>query len=667
MITMLFPTPEWRRRQAANAAALLLCAHLGSGPVAAETTAESALLPVPLHVAYSGGRLGLRGRVQLLVPTDAPQRVGEIAELLCHGLNENQGVNAAVGPTAATGRAVTVSLRLEPADVDPEAYRLTIGDTVEIAASNPRGLLWGAQTLLQSVEIFDGSPVLRCGEIRDRPARQWRGLMLDPVRSWLDLDFIRRTVQVMSAYKLNVLHLHLIDDQAWRFESKAWPKCNRPGEPLYTQAELKELVAFAARYGIEIVPEFDMPGHSMTAVNAYPELDCERQSRTMNEAIFCAGRPFTWEFIDKLVAEAADVFPSRYLHLGADEPYPIKRWATCPDCQARMKAKGATSLEAAYHTFVTDLDGVAQRHGKTLIVWNDAIHPGVEPMPPKDIIIDGWVNFESVGPLATAGYVMLNSSSGPLYLTSYGLREGLPLSAVLSWDAMRFAYPRAKRGDTSLKYAVLPPNAIILGGHAAAWATEQRLTERRLYPRLLAVAEDLWSEGHAHDATEFEARFSAGHLARLRRLGVPDDDRLPVEQPFGSAAGAIVSPGAAPAGWLTSERSYRDFSLSFELRASTAGARTGVFIRCAPGAPPAGFPIVAAPPPGWIMTRGLLAANGWNRFEVVARGSVIALTINGGLAWSVVDPAPRTGAIVLRDDGGNLQFRNLQLRNLEGK
>ena len=335
-----------------------------------------------------------------------------------------------------------------------------------------------------------------------------------------------------------------------------------------------------------------------------------------------------------------------------------------------MKAKGVTSREALYHTFVADLDEVAQRHGRKLIVWNDAIHPGVTPMPPKDIVIDDWVNFESVGPLAEAGYVMLNSSSGPLYLTSFGLREGLPLGTVLSWDATRFAHPRAKRGDTVLNYQTLSPHATILGGHAAAWGTEQRLAERRLYPRLLAVAEDLWSEGHAHDAAEFEARFKAGHLERLRRLGVPDDDALPVERLFGTAADAIVTPGASPAGWMASAQSYRDFSLTFELPGSAAGESTGVFIRCAPGAsgaPPAGFSIIAAPPPGWIMTRGLLSKKGWNHFEVVARGPVVALTINGGLAWSVVDPAPRIGSIVLRPNDDRFQFRNIELRNLEGK
>jgi len=505
--------------------------------------------------------------------------------------------------------------------------------------------------------------------LADRPRRPWRGLMLDPVRSFLDLDFVRRTIKVMSAYKLNVLHLHLIDDEAWRFESRAWPKCNRPGEPVYTQQELRELVAFARRYGVEIVPEFDVPGHSMTAVAAYPELDCERRSRPMNEAIFCAGRPFTLEFIDRLVAEAAEVFPSEYIHLGADEPYAIKRWADCPDCRARMAREGVATVDALYHVFVRDLDGIAKRHGKRLIVWNDAIHPGVEPMPPRDILIDAWYDFKVVGPLAEAGYTILNSSQGPLYLTSFGLGEGLPLAAVLAWNATRFPDPPAEMGVPTLKYRTLSPKAKILGGHASAWATEQSLVERRLYPRLLAMAENLWAEGRPADPAEFEARFRAGHAARLRRLGVPDEEGRPVETPFPGGSSAAPAAGPLPPGYFVSPGSYGDFRISFEMRGAGPDGQTGLLIRCAPGpgreGPPEGFPIAAAPPPGRAITSGARMTDGWDRCEVVARGPVVSLTVNGVLAWSGVDPAPRSGPIVLRVTGPGHEFRNFRLWTLE--
>jgi hexosaminidase len=634
-----------------------------------DTAVKPPLIPAPQRPDFAGGALTLERRIRIIVPADAPARVAEIANALRDGLREDAGIEASVGRDGRGSKEATIRLTLAAAagTADPEAYQLEVGRTIEIRASDPRGLLWGVQTLLQSIQVSGGSATVPRGTVSDRPSRPWRGLMLDPVRSFLDLDFVRRTIRVMSACKLNVLHLHLIDDQAWRFETKAFPKCNRSGEPLYTQAELRELVAFAARYGVEIVPEFDVPGHSMTAVNAYPELDCERRTRKMNEAIFCSGRPFTWEFIDRVVGEAADVFPSAYIHLGADEPYAIRRWEDCPDCRARMKEKGVTSLEALYHSFVNDLDDLVKRHGKKLIVWSDAVHPGVAPMPNKDILIDAWVDFGTVGPLAEAGYTMLNSSNGPLYLTSFGLREGLPLAAVEAWNATRFPSPGPRLGEMTLVYQTLSANARILGGHASAWATEQRLTERRLYPRLLAMAENLWSEDRAADATEFEARFRAGFAARLKRMGVPDEEAAPVERPFAGVAGAEGKGGPA---WAVSERSYRDFRLTFELRAPAPGPHTGVFIRCAPGGgagkEPMGFPIVAAAPPGLALSEGLRLPEGWDRFEVVARGPLVTLTINGGLAWSVVDPAPRAGPIVLQSTGEGWQIREVRVQPLDG-
>lgn len=640
-----------------------------------DTAVKPPLIPAPQHVEYARGALTVERRTRIIVPADAPARVEEIAGILRDGLRDAAGIEASAGPDGGGGTKGTIRLALAalPGTADPEAYMLEVGRSIEIKASDPRGLLWGVQTLLQSIQASGSAVTVPKGTISDSPSRPWRGLMLDPVRSFLDLDFVRRTIRVMSACKLNVLHFHLIDDQAWRFETKAFPKCNRPGEPFYTQAELRELVAFAGRYGVEIVPEFDVPGHSMTAVNAYPELDCERRPRKMDEAIFCSGRPFTWEFIDRVVGEAATVFPSGYIHLGADEPYAIKRWADCPDCRARMTQKGVTSLDALYHTFVIDLDELVRRHGKKLIVWSDAMHPGVAPMPGKDILIDAWVDFATVGPLAEAGYTMLNSSNGPLYLTSFGLREGLPLAAVEAWNATRFPSPGAELGDQSLTYRTLSANAHILGGHASAWATEQRLTERRLYPRLLAVAENLWSEDRAAgDAAEFEARYRAGFAARLRRMGVPDDEAAPMENLFAAAGGAAVAAGETASERAVSDRSYRDFRLTFELRAPAPGDHTGVFIRCATGGGtgpvPNGFPVVAGAPPGLVMSRGLRLSEGWDRFEVVARGPIVSLTINGGLAWSVVDPAPHAGLIVLQSTGKGWEIREVRVQPLdEGK
>ncbi len=447
-----------------------------------------------MQVQTAGGRLTLQDGLKVVIASSAPVRVREIASLLRDELRSTAGITAQVEPRDGPGPAGAVRLVLatEPdGAAKPEHYTLSVTpDGVEVRAGDTRGLLWGVQTLLQDIELSNSrSPSLACGVISDAPAYPWRAVMLDPVRSFLDLSFLRRTIRVMSAYKLNTLHLHLSDDQAWRFESKAFPLCNRPGEPFYTQAELKELVAFAQRYGVEIVPEFDFPGHAHAAVEAYPDLDCEGKTRPMDEAIFCSAKPFTWEFMAKVLAEAAEIFPSPYVHLGADEPFAVKRWETCPFCQARMKERGVTTTAALYHTFVTDLDALVQRQGKRMIVWNDAITPGVQPMPPKDILIDAWANPGNVRKLAEAGYTLINSSIRPLYLSSYSQRDGFPLRSVWQWTPAVFGLREARASDPDLRAVPLPETAHVLGGQASAWAAEQGRMERRLYPRLLAVAE----------------------------------------------------------------------------------------------------------------------------------------------------------------------------------
>lgn len=655
----------------------------------AQSLEQTPWLPRPQQVAAAAGRLALRDGLTIQISPTAPTRVAEIADFLRDGLRAATGIAARIESSDAPPSTGSVRLVLMPdSSAGAESYTLRIGRHVELRAGAARGLFWGVQTLLQGIETGPAkTPSLACGEIADHASYPWRAVMLDPVRSFLDLDFIRRTIRVMSAYKLNVLHLHLIDDHAWRFESKAFPRCNPPGELFYTQAELKELVAFAQRLGVEIVPEFDFPGHAHAAVDAYPDLDCEGKRRAMDEAIFCAGKPFTWEFMDRVIAEAAGVFPSRYLHLGADEPFAVKRWDTCPHCRERMQARGVADVAQLYHTFVADLNTLVQRHGRRMIVWNDAITPGVAPMPPKDILIDAWTNDKKVKALAAEGYTLVNSSIRPLYLSSYSQRDGFPLAAVWQWTPQVFGLREARSTDAELKSTPLPEQTRLLGGQACAWASDQCIMERRLYPRLLAVAETLWSGSQRADFADFSARLASDHAARLHRLGVPDEDALPKDTLFAGqnlgvwatsahAGFEIVNdvlhaPDGSATAVLRSPKSYRDFVLTFERRASTNTGHTGFVIRCAPpsaDANPDGFVVRSSPPPGMkIVAQDVATLAGWNRFELVARGSVVSLTVNGYLAWSVTDPAPRAGPVLLRGDGDGFEIRNVEIRSLDGE
>ncbi|MDR1011501.1 MAG: family 20 glycosylhydrolase [Opitutaceae bacterium] len=623
--------------------------------IAAATLAHAAgfttMMPKPLRLEQGAGREPLKPGLRVNIPAQSPARIREIAEVFAEYLKEQTSLacklvsSDAIEPGAVTLILQTPSVAEACAS---ESYSIEINEKgIVVAAASTEGLLWGVQTLLQGIEHENGQHYIRHASINDQPARAWRGLMLDPARSFLDLAFIRRTIRVMSAYKMNVLHLHLIDDQSWAFESRAFPKCNRPGEKYYTQDQLRELVKYAARYGVDVLPELDFPGHSHAEVAAYPQLDCEGKTRGMNDTILCAGKPFTWEFMEKVIAEVAAIFPSRYIHLGADEPFAMKRWKDCPDCQARMKARGVTTLESFYHTFVIDLNDIVKRNGRRLIVWNEAIHPGVAPMPPKDITIHAWTNYKNAQTMAAAGYTIINSSYAPLYLTSFGLRQGVALSAVKAWDATLFGAENPKPGAASVKYARLPPGALILGGQACMWATEQGLVEKRLYPRMLCTAETLWAEGRAGDLADFEIRWPA-HERRLDKFGVsPEYKRTP---------GTLFD--GKTSDLRSSEKKYCDFILTFELNTDETPVFSGFVLRD-------NFRLNVTPPAGHVLMRSLRALKGWHTYEVTARDSVISLTIDGCMAWSVSNADVRTGHIILQEAGKVNACRNITLRNLD--
>ncbi|PGH40737.1 MAG: hypothetical protein CRN43_01180 [Candidatus Nephrothrix sp. EaCA] len=659
---------------------------------ASKESSASTLLPQPMEASYENSWLSLPSDVSIVLAIDASNRAKEIADVLAYELKERLGIKAGVraGTTQEEG---TIVFSHEGANVqaNPEGYELTIEKNVTIRAADEQGLLWGAQTLLQSIENKDGALVLRRGAIKDQPARKWRGFFLDPARSFLQLDFIRRTIRVMSAYKLNVLHLHLVDDEGWRFETKAFPKCNAPGEPYYKQDELRELAAYGKRYGVDIVPEVDFPGHSCSTIAAYPQLDCEGKTRPVDKAILCGGKAFTYEFIDKVIGEVASVFPSPYFHIGGDEPFAIKRWAACPHCQKRMKEKKANSLQAFYHTVILEFTDIIQKkYNKKPIVWNDAFDPSVEPLPSKDVVIHLWRGIANAQAFAQAGYSLINSSAGPLYLSGFMLLGGLPLDAVHDWKVNRLGDPNA--GDKTVNYAELSSNANFLGGEACVWATEQGLIERRIYPRLLSMAEKVWSDSIQGNLADLEERYKSTHQELLKKMGVWADEAMPKQTLFD---GKDIEQWEAPGnqalivkdneliadasknmakGWLRSKNSYRNFVLNFEYWAPAQIDETGVYISCDSenNALSQGQMISTRPPapidepPGGFdpATRQLYPAQTWNRYELVVRGNIATLTVGERLVWSSAHLNLKLGAIGIAPPAKGVKYRAITIRPL---
>ena len=397
-----------------------------------------------------------------------------------------------------------MSLRREPALRD-EAYRLTISeDRVCITAGGERGAIWGLVTMAQ---LLRENTELPTGTLEDCPRYSHRGLLLDCSRHFFDAEEVKRVIELMSIAKMNVLHWHLSDDQGWRIESKRFPRLHETSRLYYMQNEIKKVVDYARLRGVEIIPEIDMPGHTLGILAAYPDLSCSGEAAHLVKSggiyrkILCVGKEETYAFLDALLEELCNLFPSNRFHIGGDEA-PKAAWKECPHCRSLMRKKGFSDWEDLQGEFSCRVNELLKKHGKSPILWNDSLRANRFP---EEAIAQYWsVAYNG----ETADYV----------------RRG---GAWLESDMFElyFDYPYAM---TPLKkvYECKPdfgsegtPAKEPIGIEACVWAehihTKEQL-EALLFPRLYAVAELSWSGSGDYDS--FEQRLSLfceklGHLA----------------------------------------------------------------------------------------------------------------------------------------------------------
>ena len=276
-------------------------------------------------------------------------------------------------------------------------------------------MFYGGRTLLQLLppEIFSTNAVphfhweIPCVTIHDQPRFPWRGLMLDVSRHFFPKNEIKQLLDAMALYKINTFHWHLVDDNGWRIEIKKYPRLTsvgawrerhrlqpRPQIPataygadgryggFYTQDDIRDVVAYAQKLHITVIPEMEMPGHSVAALAAYPEYSCTGQAQStdigagVHAGVYCPGKEATFEFLQNVLTEVFALFPSQYIHLGGDE-VPKDNWKACALCQARMKAEGLTNEEELQSYFIRRMEKFVSGHGKTLIGWSEILQGGL--------------------------------------------------------------------------------------------------------------------------------------------------------------------------------------------------------------------------------------------------------------------------------------------------
>ena len=430
---------------------------------------------------------------------------------------------------------------------NPEAYRLTVApDRVTLRASRPDGLLRGIQSLRQMLPAEALRPAsgprdwkLSAVDVTDEPDLAWRGVMLDVARHFFDKDEVLRLIDLIAFHRLNVLHLHLTDDQGWRVPIDRYPRLievgsvrraaheGEPGIPpgrasgpahrgAYSHADLTEIVAFAAERGILVVPEIDMPGHVQAAVAAYPELGIDPEPVPevwprwgINDLLLNPADPVA-EFFENVLAEVLQIFPSPYIHIGGDE-CPTDRWAQDPQIVARAAALGLADVSRLHGWFMGRMARFVKARGRIPVGWDELA--GADP----GTVVMAWNTGEGIAVrTAEAGHPVVLAPSDRVYFDLYQSPSGEPRAqkgVITLADAYSFD-PRAGRWGADLRDSVL-------GAQCQLWTeyvSDRDQLDYMLFPRLCAFAERVWS-GWATDFSAFVTRLPP-HLERLEALGV---------------------------------------------------------------------------------------------------------------------------------------------------
>lgn len=402
-------------------------------------------------------------------------------------------------------------------NISHEGYLLNINPLyIEIKASGQAGFVYALQTLRQMKKLEE--PAWDCVTINDRPRMKWRGFMLDSGRQYQSVATIKKYIDMASMLKMNIFHWHLTEGLGWRIEIKKYPHLTLKGafvgqgeeqRGFYTQKEIKELVKYAKERNITIVPEIDMPGHAEAALASYPELGCFRKPVEIPKSgftknIFCAGKDHTIQVLKKVLDEICELFPSPYIHLGGDEA-PKDNWNECPDCQKRITEHGLKNSHDLQLWFSAEMANYLKKKGKKAMFWGDVIYSFGYPLP--DNVIIQWWNYRSNKDLALrnalkAGYPVVCSSNYYNYLN-------FPVTPWKGYQENRtFDIRDAYMKNPSYK-AIQENNPLIWGMTCALWTDDgvtESMIDKRLFPRILALAEQMWHCGELAPFEEFYQR-----------------------------------------------------------------------------------------------------------------------------------------------------------------
>jgi hexosaminidase len=421
-----------------------------------------------------------------------------------------------------------------------DAYKLEVSDgsSVVLQAKDPAGLFYGIQSILQMLplDIYSSTQVegielkIPAVAIHDRPRFNYRGMHLDVCRHFFPKEFIKKYLDLMAMYKMNVFHWHLTEDQGWRIEIGKYPELTEIAawrtEPdgsryggFYTQDDIREIVAYAAQRQITIIPEIEMPGHCVAALAAYPELSCTGgpfEVATIwgvKEDVYCAGNEKTFEFLENVLLEVMELFPGEYIHIGGDE-VPKVRWEKCKKCQARMREEGLADENELQSYFIKRMETFLNEHGRKIIGWDEIMEGGLAPQA----TVMSWRGEEGGIEAAQMGHDAIMTPGDYCYFDHYQADPATQPKAIGGLTTLKDVYHynpvSAELNDAEKEH--------ILGAQGNVWTEYIATPEYAEYmavPRMIALAEVTWSPENRIDWENFLRKLE-DHFARLEVINV---------------------------------------------------------------------------------------------------------------------------------------------------
>ncbi|HWZ28165.1 MAG TPA: beta-N-acetylhexosaminidase [Gemmatimonadales bacterium] len=520
-------------------------------------TDSIAIIPRPVSVTRHPGSFVLRDRMNVLTTEDLRPLADQLVAYLRPATGYEFFVSTLTTPSQEPGRATPfIALRVDSslAVHGPEAYSLTVNvGIVVIRGATAAGVFHGIQSLRQLLppEIFRKAPAgnvgwaIPCVTIDDWPRFGWRGMHLDVVRHFMPKEFVEKYIDLLALYKFNRFHWHLTDDQGWRIEIKRYPKLTSVGGwraqtlvgkqsddtahavydstrhgGFYTQEDIREVVAYAARRFITVVPEIEMPGHAQAAISAYPELGSTGQPVKVKEdwgvsEWILSPSDSTIAFMENVLTEVMDLFPGKWIHTGGDEAVKTQ-WKASPLAQQRIKTLELKNEDALQGWFTARVDSFLAAHGRTLVGWDEILDGGLSP----NAVVMSWRGIDGGIAAARAGHDAVMAPGDYTYFDHYqsGDRDSeptaiggfLPLDSVYAYDPV----PASLTPDQALH---------ILGGQGQVWTEyipDPKRVEYMAFPRMEALSEVLWTPRARMDFADFFARLATADVARLDALDV---------------------------------------------------------------------------------------------------------------------------------------------------